>query len=287
MPTIGDVYYELLKTCKDDGVLSSDIRECIAKNEGLIDQIDVILNKDKEMKNYSLFMEQYKRLKNNEPVEYILNESSFLHRKLYIDNRVLIPRGETAELIAKITERIPDSYDPRNYLMCADIGTGSGAIALTLDKYFPNWIVLASDISEDALEVAKKNFNKYGCNIETHIGDALTPYIENDIKLDVIVSNPPYITRSEYVQDSVRGFEPDSALWFDEENNVYKSILRDAHLVLRDYLFMAFEISPELVDYLKELMKKYLTNYKFEFEKDLNGDIRFLFVELEGGNNGN
>src|SRR5574344_513394 len=197
MPTIGEVYNDALRIAKEKDLLSADIRILIAFDEGLHEQIDVIYDKDKEMRNPLIFAEQMKLLEKGEPVEYIIKEARFLDRKLFVDPRVLIPRGETEELVANITEKVMDYYDPRNFLVCADVGTGSGAIAIALKDAFPNWVILASDISKDALAVAKINFANCDANVQAYEGDALKPYIENHVNLDIIVSNPPYILNKE------------------------------------------------------------------------------------------
>lgn len=281
MPTIGEVYNDALRIAKEKDLLSADIRILIAFDEGLHEQIDVIYDKDKEMRNPLIFAEQMKLLEKGEPVEYIIKEARFLDRKLFVDPRVLIPRGETEELVANITEKVMDYYDPRNFLVCADVGTGSGAIAIALKDAFPNWVILASDISKDALAVAKINFANCDANVQAYEGDALKPYIENHVNLDIIVSNPPYILNKEDAQDSVRNFEPGTALWLDKSKSVYESIFRDCHLVKKGSLFMAFEISPDLVNWLTELMKRYLKDYHYEFVDDLNGMKRFLFIDLD------
>ena len=278
MPSIFEVYSNALEVGKEKDVYSNDIRALIAYDNGFSEPIDVLYNRDKEMQNLQEFSSQFARLLDGEPLEYIINQATFLHHKLYVDNNVLIPRGETEELIATLSEKITDYYDPRNYLVCADIGTGSGAIALCLKSLFPNWILLASDTSKAALEIAKKNFGTYNERVETLEGKSLEPYIEGKINLDIIISNPPYIRNREEVQDSVKRFEPESALYLKEDNNVYEDIFRNYKKVKKGTLLMAFEIGYDLEDYLKELMAKYLEDYEYEFGQDLNGLTRFLFV---------
>lgn len=281
MPKIGELSKQTYNILKPYGISSQDVRLLIMHNEGLQDQIDVILKQDQEAKHADMLPAQIERLKNNEPIEYIINEAYFLMKKLYVNENVLIPRGETEELVANLTEEISNYYDPRNFLVAADLGTGSGAIAISLSDNFPNWIINASDISKGALEVAKINCDRYAPEVRLLEGDALEPFIENNIKLDIIVSNPPYITPNEEVQNSVRGFEPASALWFDENNSVYEKIFRDYEKVKKGSLFMAFEISPELEGWLVKKMKQYLKNYEYHFLKDMNGFTRFLFINIE------
>ena len=143
---------------------------------------------------------------------------------------------------------------------------------------FPNWILVASDLSDKALEVAKRNFRTYGERVETLQGKSLEPFIENKMNLDIIVSNPPYIKNREEVQDSVKRFEPESALYMEEGKSVYEDIFRDYKKVKKGSLLMAFEIGYDLEDFLKEAMAKYLEDYEYEFLDDLNGLRRFLFV---------
>lgn len=278
MPSILSVYSNAMEQGKDKGVISSDLRTLIAYDNGFASPIDTLYNRDKEMANLPLFERQFARLLQGEPVEYIINEATFLQHKIYVDQNVLIPRGETEELVATLSEKIMDYYDPRNYLVCADIGTGSGAIAVALKHLFPNWIILASDVSEKALDVAKKNFQTYGLRVETLQGKSLDPFIEGNMNLDIIVSNPPYIKNKEDVQESVKKYEPASALYLEEGNNVYIDIFQNYKKVKKGSLLMAFEIGYDLEEDLKGWMKEYLKDYEYEFIDDLNGLRRFLFV---------
>ena len=280
MPKIFEVYNKALQEGKDAGVLSNDVRILIAQDNGFKEPIDTLFYRDSEMKNLDLFENQFKRLLRGEPVEYIAETASFLQFKLHVDRRVLIPRMETQELVAKISENISNWFDPRNFLVCADIGTGSGAIAIALKSLFPNWIVSASDVSKDALDVAKGNAEKYNLPIHFYQGDSLEPYMEGKMNLDILVSNPPYILNAEEVQDSVKDYEPGSALWLDKENSVYEKIFRDVYKVKKGEMMMFFEIGYDLEEYLTSLMNKYLKDYDYSFEKDLNGLTRFLFVHL-------
>ena len=278
MSTVGETYFAALKDGKDKGVLSADLRLLIAHDMGYPEPIDTLLHQHDEFTKNEQFEAEYKRLLNGEPVEYILQEARFLDYKLYVDNRVLIPRMETAELVANITENVDQYFDPRNYLVVADIGTGSGCIATALRNAFPNWLITASDISEGALEVAQKNFKSYAPSVKTLCGSGLEPYIEANMALDIIVSNPPYILNRDEVQDSVKDYEPESALYLDEGNSVYEAIFRDLPKVKKGPMLLAFEIGYDLKDYLTKLMAKYLKDYTYDFKEDLNGLTRFLFV---------
>lgn len=278
MATVLQVYTKAIEDGKPFGVLSADLRLLISKDMGWSEPIATLFHKDEEMTAEPLFLSQFERLKKGEPVEYILNEARFLHHRLYVDPRVLIPRMETQELISQISERITKYFDPRNWLVCADIGTGSGAIAIALKSMFSNWLITASDVSSDALEVAKKNIQDSGLRVQVLQGDSLQPYIDARMNLDIIVSNPPYILNRNDVQPSVLDYEPSQALFLNKEDSVYEKIFRDLKKVKKEAILLCFEIGYDIVDYLKELMAKYLNDYEFEFVNDLNGLPRFLFV---------
>lgn len=286
MAKVIDVYSKAVNEGKEAGVYSSDIRVLLAFDLGFATEIEVLLHKDEEMDEtkIQLFNAQFARLLNNEPVEYIVNECKFLEFKLFVDNRVLIPRMETQEMLAILSERILDYYDPRNYLVAADIGTGSGCLAIALKSYFPNWLVNASDISEKALEVAKINVDRHNTRVKLLQGDALTPYIEEKMKLDVIVCNPPYIASRERVQSSVKDFEPETALYLDKENSVYEKVFRDIGKVKKGSILLCFEIDDDIVSFLNGLIDRYIKpiyKAKIDYIKDMNGFDRFLFIYLE------
>ena len=278
MPKIYDVYLNAMKAGKESGVTSQDIRVLIAHEMGYLEPIDTLYHKDDEFTKIEQFEGDFAKLLQGMPVEYVINEATFLHTKIYVDPRVLIPRMETEELVANLSEKILYYYDPRNYLVCADIGTGSGAILCALRSMFPNWLLVGSDMSSAALEVAKKNVQEHNVRANLLQGKSLTPYIEAKMNLDIIISNPPYILNKDEVQDSVKRYEPEEALYLTPENSVYEDIFRDYKKVKKGTLFMAFEIGYDLEGYLMDLMNKYLEDYEYEFMKDLNGLTRFLFV---------
>lgn len=278
MPKIYEAYLNAMNQGKEHGVSSQDIRVLIAHEMGYAEPIDTLFHKDDEFTKIQEFERDFAKLIQGMPVEYVINEATFLHTKLYVDQRVLIPRMETQELIANLSEKIMDYYDPRNYLVVADIGTGSGAILCALRSLFPNWLLVGSDISKDALEVARKNIKDYNVNATLLEGKSLQPYIDAKMNLDIIISNPPYILNKEEVQDSVKDYEPEGALYLTPENNVYEDIFKNYKKVKKGSLLMAFEIGYDLEDMLTKMMKEYLEDYEYEFIKDLNGLTRFLFV---------
>lgn len=218
--------------------------------------------------------EATKRLNNNEPVQYIVGNVDFYGYIFDVNKNVLIPRRETEELTEKVLKRIQEFTKP----VIIDVGTGSGAIAVALSKKLDTH-VYASDISNDALEVAKKNSFNNEANVSFLQGDMLEPYIKNNIKVDVIVSNPPYIKENEVIEDVVKNNEPHLALYAKNDGlEFYESILKNAKKVLNDKFLIAFEIGESQANDVKDLAKKYLNDVIVEIEKDLSDKDRFVFV---------
>lgn len=280
---VSEAYKEAVTKGKSAGLFAHEIRRLLCDIEGFASQLDVYTYGDKDMQYPDEFSHGVDRLIAGEPLEYITGKATFLERTIKVDPRVLIPRTETEELVAIFSQRIPTLFNAKNMLSVADIGTGSGCIAMAIKDAFPSFVVYATDVSENALEVANENFNDANLMINVFKGDALKPFIDGGRKLDVIVSNPPYITEGEYVQDSVKGYEPSSALYFKEDDNVYKSIFEHYREVKAGPLAMFFEISPELVAYLRNLVRSSLVGerYTMEFLDDSNGFTRFLIVDID------
>lgn len=235
-----------------------------------------------EDKNISYLKKYYKgniidaikRLDDGEPVQYIVGNVDFYGYVLNVNKNVLIPRRETEELVEEVINRSKNFNKP----VIMDVGTGSGAIAITLSKELKNH-VYASDISVGALSVAKENSINNKASITFLEGDMLKPYIENNIKVDILVSNPPYIKENEEIEDIVKNNEPHTALY--AKNNgleFYESILKDAKKVLNDRFLIAFEIGKTQGEDVRALALKYLGNVNVEIKKDLSCKNRFVFV---------
>ncbi len=219
--------------------------------------------------------EAYKRLEEGVPVQYIVGNMDFYGYNFDINKNVLIPRFETEELTSRTINYIKKYFDKPSIL---DIATGSGCIAITLSKEL-NLSVDASDISLDALEVAKKNNKKLDSNVNFIHSDMLENITK---KYDVLISNPPYIAYDEEIMDIVKNNEPHIAL-FASDNGLffYKEIIKNAKKNLNKKHLMAFEIGAGQGDDIIEYSKKYFENSKIWCEKDLSGFDRFIFIYTE------
>lgn len=177
-----------------------------------------------------------------EPVAYLIGERGFWTLDLRVDPRVLVPRPETELLIEACLEFVGDDKDRE--LRIADVGTGSGAIALALASELPNASVLAVDISTDALEVAKANAEQLGLSERVHFvrGDLLSPLQGRDSCVDIIVSNPPYIGEAERpdLAPEVDAHEPHVALFAAEDGMaLIRRLIAQARVALsRDGLLL-------------------------------------------------
>ena len=215
-----------------------------------------------------------KRLNNKEPVQYIVGNVNFYGYLINVDRRVLIPRRETEELVEEVIKRSKMFINPN----IIDVGTGSGCIAISLSKEL-NTKVYASDISDDALKVAKENIKNNNANVVLLNGNMLDPYIKNNIKVDIIVSNPPYIMEDEVIEDIVKSNEPKIALY--AKNNgleYYEKILKNASKVINNRFLIAFEIGQTQGKAIEEMAKKYVKNANVDILKDLSLKDRMLFV---------
>ncbi|RGC44207.1 peptide chain release factor N(5)-glutamine methyltransferase [Absiella sp. AM29-15] len=222
-----------------------------------------------------------KRLVAGEPLGHVLGFEWFYGYRFKVNEDVLIPRPETEELVANVLAAYDEYFSNVENVMAVDIGTGSGAIAISLKKEEPNLHMMATDISEKAVLVAKDNAQENEAIVSFLVGDMLQPLIERDIKVDILISNPPYIPKEEVMEDSVVNYEPHVALFGGEDGlKFYRVIFENAPQVLKDKAMMAFEMGYNQKEALSALAKSYFPEAKIEVMKDMNGKNRMLFVYL-------
>lgn len=216
----------------------------------------------------------FQQLAAHKPAQYIIGQVDFYGMQLKVDERVLIPRPETEELVELILAENPDTN-----LSVLDIGTGSGAIALVLAKNRPDWSVTAADISQDALDVASENAKNQNLQIFLKKSDCFTEISE---KYDIIVSNPPYISREDEseVGLNVLYSEPHLALFADEDGlAIYRRIAEDAKDYLKYGGKIYLEIGYKQGQSVPELFRKYLPAKRVRTFKDQFGQDRMVVVD--------
>ena len=221
------------------------------------------------------------RLGEGEPLGHVLGFEWFYGYRFKVNEDVLIPRPETEELVAYILAAYDEYFKDTLNVTAVDVGTGSGAIAVALKKEEPNIHILASDISEKACRIAKQNAQDNDAVVEVLCGDMLEPLIERNIKVDILISNPPYIPSDEAMEDSVVNYEPHVALFGGEDGlKFYRIIFEHAKKVLKDKAMMAFEMGYNQKEALSAEARKYFPDAKIEVIKDMSGKNRMLFIYL-------
>jgi len=253
-------------------------------------------------KQISDFQSLISQRKKGIPVAYLTNHKEFFGLDFYVDNRVLIPRPETEILVEEVIKKISPparlAFAPAKRARggdrpsgaraegvgVVDIGTGSGCIAITLAKYFPRLKIYATDISEPALAVARKNAARHRAKIIFTKGNLLAP-LKNK-KIDVLVSNLPYGWRAWKNNTSVEtkglSFEPAVSLFTEEKGlKLYRQLFEQIKGLKNKPKLVALEFDPRQTTELKKLAKKYLPAYKLEIKKDLAGLNRVLILTLE------
>ena len=222
-----------------------------------------------EVPNLGTIIEQ---LRQHKPIQHIFGHTSWMGLDLRVTPNTLIPRPETAELV----EWILNQCDATLPLRIADIGTGSGCIAIALKKQCPKWQIHGYDISEQALEIARENATRNATDIDFHRLDILSDTIEQQ---DIIVSNPPYICHREKADMDARvlDFEPHSALFVPDDDPLlfYRRI---ASLKAGKKLF--FEINEAYGQAVCEMMQE-LGYQDIELKHDIYGKARMVFGRIE------
>lgn len=231
------------------------------------------MSKENEEKYFSLIE---KHIKEDVPLSHLVGFEYFYDRKFKVTKDVLSPRMETEELIYKVIEYVKKTN--KNNLKILDLCTGSGIIAITIKKELEQVSVdvIASDISEEAIEVAKEN---------ARFHEATIKFIKSDIfnniddKFDIIVSNPPYIDRKDEVTmlDNVLKYDPHLALFAEEEGlYFYRKIIEQAKDYLKENGVMFFEIGYDQKDKIIQLAD--MNEYSAKVYKDINGRDRMAFL---------
>ena len=212
------------------------------------------------------------RLKKNEPLQYVLGETTFYGRRFKCDQRALIPRPETEELIDWIINDVSNDGNIR----ILDIGCGSGCIAITLAKELKNSTVTALDISKEAISLTEENCKMNNCQVEC-INEDIFNF--SDTQYDIIVSNPPYICDYEAanMESNVIDYEPHLALFVPDNSPLkfYEKITEYAARNLRSRGKLYFEINRKYGKEMQLLLEKF-GFINIELRKDISNNDRMI-----------
>ena len=277
--TLYEVYKDSLTKLQNPDTDEISVRILLCHNNGIKSMSGFYIHKNENIKDLQGFLNQFDRFLKGEPLQYILGETDFLGYDFYVDNRVLIPRQETEEVVTQAYLRALQEFGD-SVINVADICCGSGVMGITLTKKLKVRYLFMSDISEDAIEVAKKNAKCNDVIANFFVGDACDELVKAGAKVDLLVANPPYILNKEEVDKSVLDYEPHLALFADEELSVYKHIFEALPKIKNKKLLCVFEIGYDLKEKLTKLLEKTVKNATFGFVKDINGKERILILEM-------
>ncbi|KOY83935.1 peptide chain release factor N(5)-glutamine methyltransferase [Lysinibacillus macroides] len=214
------------------------------------------------------------------PVQYCVGMEEFYGRSFFVDESVLIPRPETEELVLGTITRINKLFQ-HQALKLADIGTGSGAIAISMKLECPALTVVATDLSKAALATAQKNAQRLEANIDCRLGDLTAPLAGE--KFDIVLSNPPYIAFDEAQEMSsvVLEHEPHSALFAEEEGlSLYRKLAEQLPAYMNRPALIGLEIGYTQGEKVAKFFRDSFPQATISIEKDINGKPRMIFCEI-------
>lgn len=273
---IFNTYMEELSHISDTPKL--DIEILLSKALGDVDRLYIHLNLHKELTKEQLdsFNKMIQDRLKGRPIAYIVNNREFMGLDFYVEEGVLIPRPDTEPLVEEVIELVKGKEN----LKIVDIGTGSGAITVSLAKYIKDCQVYSLDISDKALSIGLKNAisNEVEDKINFIKSNIFSGIEDRGLKLDVIVSNPPYIRRAdiETLHTQVKDYEPYIALEGGEDGlDFYRDITRESVKYLKDKGILAFEVGHDQAEDVSEILKHngYTNIYT---KKDLQGIDRVV-----------
>ena len=260
------------------GKVHSDLAKLLLSDLLGKNPLELYLCLEEEVEDFIL--EQYQKeleaIENGTPIQYAIGHVQLYGNQFYVNKNVLIPRFETEELVEKTMQKIQEYFQDVDCLSLIDLGCGSGVIGLTMKEKFPKLQVTLLDISSSALEVAEKNREQFGLEVQIIEGDMLENVHE---KFDILISNPPYIKDDEEIEAIVRQNEPAIALYGGPDGlRYYEQILRTAREHLNERFLIAFEIGCTQKEAITSLAKRYLKDIEVECFQDLQGRDRILLI---------
>lgn len=284
MSTIKELLSKGIMLLEENG-----IEDSIIKAKRLIQYVlkktasKIIFDMDDSVKKCeeTQYLEYINQIIKGKPLQYITHEQEFMGFKFYVNENVLIPQPDTETLVERAIEIVKDAQSTTENIDVLDMCTGSGAIAVSIAKLCKNIKICALDISDDALEIAKKNAFENEANVEFFKSD-MFENISQNAKFDLIVSNPPYIketvisTLSKDVQN-----EPHIALSGGKDGlDFYRIIANNAYKYLKYQGKVLVEIGYDQAESVEELFEQTHQYDKIRCIKDLSGNDRVIEISF-------
>ncbi|MAO65595.1 MAG: protein-(glutamine-N5) methyltransferase, release factor-specific [Balneola sp.] len=239
-----------------------------------IKRLDLYLEYDRPLSSAELekLRPLVKRRAGHEPLQYITGETDFYNVKIKVEPGVLIPRQETEELVDWILQSYPKDAE----LNVLDIGTGSGCIPIALKNERPNWNIYATDISPQALDIAKTNAELNSTEIHLQQDDLFSPKAFQDTSFHLIISNPPYILRSEKsgLDEEVKKYEPELALFCESTEKMYGALEELSRSKLSEDGDLFLELHEDYSEEVHQLFKT--RGWNGTIKNDYSGKPRFF-----------
>lgn len=281
---IKDVLSNGISILKENNIEDSNMKARIVLSDLLNKNKEyLMIHGDDEIEDglNRIFLEKIERLKNHEPLQYVINRQEFMGFEFYVDKNVLIPQPDTENLVEEVillSDKI--RKNKKIELRILDLCTGSGAIAISISKLIKKSLVYASDISKEALKIAEENSSRNAANV-LFFESNLFSKISKLYKFDIIVSNPPYIEKDviKTLSEEVKK-EPIIALDGGEDGlDFYRKIVKDAKEYLNPDGYLAFEIGYNQKDAVEKILKEggYRNIYS---RKDLSGNDRIVVGQI-------
>ena len=255
-----------LKFLYNEILLSYNLHHITNANDEVNPKVEIMLS------------EKFKQLEKGLPVQYIIGYTYFYNLKIKVNKDVLIPRFDTEVLVELV---LFDNQDEAKKIV--DVGTGSGCIAIALKKENENFEIIGIDISSSAIRIAEANATENDVEIDFVQGDLLEPLIEQDNKVDIIVSNPPYIDINDKdLNDAVKLHEPHLAL-FSEDSGLshIKDILEQSNSVLNEGGLIYLEIGHKQATAVEKLARQIIKEaIDVKVYKDMSGKDRVVRIKF-------
>lgn len=278
--------YEALKWASsflEEAKAEAPIAEILLRHHLSMSRTELLMNMQMELVEdvVGAFREDVRKAATGIPVQHLTGVEQFYGRTFLVNKEVLIPRPETEELVVGVLERVGVLGVTGRNIRVVDVGTGSGAIAITLALENAELDVTTIDIASESLEVAAENASRLGATVRFLEGDLLSPLIDAGDTVDVIVSNPPYIPLEEVKQLSatVRDYEPWRALVGGEDGyDFYRRFMEEIPKVISDKALIAFEVGAGQAATVAGMLEKTFSEAKVEVVYDINGKDRMVLA---------